>query len=181
MLLLVDVQERILPLVQAPQHVVTQCTKMIESAYVLGLPVLATEQYPRGLGHTVPTLQHLLARKHVAVIEKPAFSCWAEDRVRTAICDLNRSQIIVIGIETHVCIQQTALDLAAANHSVFVCADAVSGRGKENHHVALDRMRSAGVVISTVESVMFELCGRTDIPRFKPMLEIVKAFPPTDD
>lgn len=154
---------------------------MIESARVLEVPILATEQYPRGLGVTEPSLHELLQQFDVPIIEKPAFSCWGEESVRRAVRRLDRPQCILTGIETHVCIQQTALDLLAAGFQVFLCADAVSARGRENHAVAIDRMRHAGAVVTTVESVMFELCGRTDIPRFKPMLAIVKANPPIDE
>jgi len=181
MLLVIDIQEKILALVNGRERVVANSRKMIEAAKVLGIPVLATEQYPKGLGHTVAPLHEALLEVQAQVIEKPAFSCWAEPAVREAILKLDRTQVIVIGIETHVCVQQTVLDLLSRDYTTFVCSDAVGGRGVLNHSIALDRMRHAGAAITTVEAVMFELCGRTDIPRFKPMLEIIKASPPVDD
>ncbi|MBI1825259.1 MAG: hydrolase [Planctomycetes bacterium] len=180
MLLVIDIQEKILPLIGGPERVVTNSRKMIEAAQVLDIPVLVTEQYPKGLGHTVGALQAELHASKAQVIEKPAFSCWAEPAVREAMLTLDRTQVIVVGIETHVCVQQTVLDLLSRDYTTFVCADAVGGRGALNHSLSLDRMRHAGGVITTVEAVMFELCGRTDIPRFKPMLEIIKASPPVD-
>ncbi|RME40143.1 MAG: isochorismatase family protein, partial [Planctomycetota bacterium] len=84
------------------------------------------------------------------------------------------------GVETHVCILQTALDLAVRDYDVFVCADAVSARGSIDHQQALHRMRDAGLRVTTVESVLFELCGRCDAPRFKPMIEVIKRRPPHD-
>lgn len=180
MLLVIDIQEKILPLIGGPERVVANSRKMIEAARVLEIPVLATEQYPKGLGYTVNTLKKGLRASEAKIVEKPAFSCWAEPAVREAMLALDRTQVIIVGIETHVCVRQTVLDLISRDYATFVCADAVGGRGVLNHSIALDRMRHAGGVITTVEAVMFELCGRTDIPRFKPMLEIIKANPPMD-
>lgn len=180
MLLVIDVQEKILPLVLEPQRLVPAIVKMIDAARVLGIPVLATEQYPKGLGHTVPAIRDALHSCGSRVIEKPSFSAWGERSMRDALIALSRNQVIIVGIETHVCVQQTALDLLAQNYTTFVCADAVSGRGALNHSVAIERMRHAGAAVSTVESVMLELCGRTDIPVFKAILEIVKRTAPED-
>jgi isochorismate hydrolase len=87
---------------------------------------------------------------------------------------IDRPQVIITGIETHVCVQQTALDLVSRDFDVFVCADAVGARAKLDHATGLERMRHAGVIVTTTESVLFELCGRCDAPRFKAMLEIIK-------
>jgi len=178
MVLLIDVQEKLLPLVVGAEQLITTGRKLLDAARLFELPVLVTEQYPRGLGPTHRVLREGLTEGRANVLEKPTFSAWADAKVREALLTLDRPQIIVAGIETHVCVQQTALDLASRDYEVFICADACGARGRIDHEIALERMRQAGVRVTTVESVLFELCGRCDAPRFKAMLEIIKRYPP---
>jgi len=180
MVLVIDVQEKLLPSIVGGERVIAAGRKLLEGAGVFELPVLATEQYPKGLGPTHATIRASLAQSRAKVLEKPTFSAWADAAVREALLALDRPQIIVMGIETHVCVQQSALDLRSRDYDVFVCADAAGSRGSVDHEVALDRMRQAAVCVTTVESVLFELCRRCDTARFKAMLEIIKRFPPGD-
>ena len=180
MVLVIDVQEKLLPSIVGGERVIAAGRKLLDGAGVFELPVLATEQYPKGLGPTHATIRAALAESRARVLEKPMFSAWADGNVREALLALDRPQIIVTGIETHVCVQQTALDLRSRDYDVFVCTDAVGSRGRVDHEVALDRMRQAGVLVTTVESVLFELCVRCDTARFKAMLDIIKRFPPSD-
>ena len=180
MMLVIDVQEKLLPSIAGGERVVAAGRKLLDGGAVFELPVLVTEQYPKGLGPTHATIRAALAQSRAKVLEKPTFSAWADANVREALLALDRPQIIVTGIETHVCVQQTALDLRSRDYDVFVCADAVGARGRVDHEVALDRMRQAGVLVTTVESVLFELCQRCDTARFKAMLEVIKRFPPSD-
>lgn len=180
MVLVIDVQERLLPSITGGEGVVAAGLKLLDGAKVFELPVLATEQYPKGLGPTHATIRDAFAKNRAIVLEKPTFSAWADAKVREALLAPDRPQIIVTGIETHVCVQQTALDLRSRDYDVFVCADAVGSRGRVDHEVALDRMRQTGVLVTTVESVLFELCRRCDTAKFKSMLEIIKQFPPSD-
>ena len=181
MVLVIDVQEKLLPSIVGGERVIAAGRKLLDGAGVFELPVLVTEQYPKGLGPTHATIRAALAQSRAKVLEKPTFSAWADDKVREALLTLDRPQIIVTGIETHVCVQQTALDLRSRDYDVFVCADAVGSRGRVDHETALDRMRQAGVLVTTVESALFELCERCDTSRFKAMLEVIKANPPAGD
>ncbi len=178
--LLIDVQEKILPLVRHHEGVTVACLKLLAGARALEVPALATEQYPQGLGVTTEPVRRSLAMSHAAIIEKPSFSAWAERSVREAILELDRPQVILVGIEAHVCVQQTALDMISRDYDVFVCADATDSRGRIDYENALHRMRQEGAWVTTVEGAMFELCHRTDIPRFKKMLEVIKEFPAGD-
>jgi len=180
MVLVIDLQEKLLPSIAGSEGVVAAGWKLLEGAKVFDLPVLVTEQYPKGLGPTHATIRDVFAKNRAQVLEKPTFSAWADANVREALLALDRPQIIVTGIETHVCVQQTALDLRSRDYDVFVCADAVGSRGRVDHEVALDRMQQAGVLVTTVESVLFELCRRCDTARFKAMLEVIKRFSPHD-
>jgi isochorismate hydrolase len=181
MVLVIDVQEKLLQSIVGGERVIAAGRKLLDGVAVFELPVLVTEQYPKGLGPTHATIRAALAQSKAKVLEKPTFSAWADANVREALLAIDRPQIIVTGIETHVCVQQTALDLRSRDYDVFVCADAVGSRGRVDHEVSLDRMRQAGVLVTTVESVLFELCQRCDTARFKAMLEIIKANPPSGD
>ena len=176
--LMIDMQEKLLPLIADRQRVLVACRKLLDGVRIFELPVVATEQYPHGLGPTDETLRLGLEATRATVVEKPTFSCWAHPAVRDALAKLGRPQVVVAGIEAHVCVQQTALDLAADGYQVYVCADAIGSRGPMDFEMALHRMRQAGVHVTTVESVLFELCGRCDTARFKQMLEVIKAAPP---
>lgn len=178
--LLIDVQEKILPLVRHHEAVTAACLKLLAGARALGVPALATEQYPKGLGQTTEPIRRSLALSHATIIEKPSFSAWAEPKVREAILELDRPQVVLVGIEAHVCVQQTALDMISRDYDVFVCADAMNSRGRIDHESALSRMRQEGAWVTTVEGALFELCHRSDIPRFKNMLEVIKEFPAAD-
>jgi isochorismate hydrolase len=180
MVLVIDVQEKLLPSIVGGESVIAAGRKLLDGAGVFELPVLVTEQYAKGLGPTHATIRAALAQSRAKVLEKPTFSAWADAKIREALLALDRPQIIITGIETHVCVQQTALDLRSRDYDVFVCADAVGSRGRVDHEVALDRMRQAGVLVTTVESVLFELCQRCDTARFKAMLEVIKRHPPLD-
>lgn len=175
MLLAVDLQEKLLPLINNPQAILQSASKMIEGAAIFELPVLVTEQYPKGIGKTDPSLAAALKKVQPQTLEKTAFSCCGDQAVRSRIREMDRDQIVLIGIETHVCILQTAVDLLTMDYQVFLCADAVGSRTELDHTVALDRLRHAGAVVTTVESVLFELCVQCDSPRFKKMLELIKA------
>lgn len=178
--LVIDIQEKLVPLVRQWEQLVSTTGKLLDGVAVFGLPVLVTQQYPKGLGRTHPEILRYLEQHQATTLEKPTFSAWADPGVREAILTIDRPQVIIAGVETHVCIQQTVLDLVSRDYDVFVCADAVGSRGRMDHEQSLKRMRHRGACVTTVESVLFELCGRCDSPRFKPMLEVIKRAPPAD-
>ncbi len=177
----IDIQEKLLPSIGHQDRVVAAARKLLDGLRCFSMPVLATEQYPKGIGATQPDIQQCLQAADATVIEKMTFSSCGEPPVREALQKLDRPQAIVIGIEAHVCVQQTTLDLRAMDYDVFVCADAVGSRGRLDYENALERMRQEGAFITTVESVLFELCNRCDTPEFKNMIKVVKATPPPND
>jgi len=145
---------------------------LVQGAAILHLPVFATEQYRKGLGPTVPELA--AAIPEFAPLEKVAFSaCGAADFI-PALKSKQVSQAVLCGIEAHVCVCQTCLDLLDKGFRVFVVADAVSSRTPENYRVGVDRMRAAGAVIVSTEMVLFELLERAGTDEFKQILKLVK-------
>lgn len=164
-LLVVDLQERLLPAIHQADQVVTHGAWLIQIARRLGVPVLASEQYPQGLGHTVSAIRELLPAE--AFMEKNHFSCAADRDCMRRIDALGRDQIIVIGTEAHVCVLQTALDLRAASKEVYLVADAVSSRSPRDVELALERMRAEGVRIVSREMVAFEWLHQAGTDRFR--------------
>lgn len=179
--LVIDLQEKLVPLVRHRERVIAAARKLLEGTRVFKLPVLATEQYPKGLGPTHDTIRNCLEVTGATILEKPTFSAWAEAAVRKAILEIDRTQVVTVGVEAHVCVQQTTLDLISRDYDVFVCADGVSSRSRFDCERSLERMRQEGAFITSVESVLFELCHRCDTSEFKAMLEVVKGAPLPDD
>lgn len=161
-LALIDVQEKLTPHVIDSAKLVARCQWMMKLAAEFHVPILVSEQYPGGLGSTVAALQ-----QGQSAIAKVHFSCWREPRFRDYLKPLNKSQIVLIGIETHVCVLQTALDLLEAGYQVFVVVDAVSSRHEQDNRFGLKRMKQAGAWLMTSEMVFFEWVGEAGTPRFK--------------
>jgi nicotinamidase-related amidase len=174
-LLIVDVQERLLPAMADGVHVVSRCSILLKAAKVLDVPVAVSEQYPKGLGHTVEALKADIG--NAPVFEKLTFSCWRDITMRAAFIklhDIGRPQIIVAGTEAHVCVAQTALDLAQAGFGVFVVADAVSSRAESSKTLALTRMAQSGIDVINTEMAVFELLGKAGTPAFKELSALIK-------
>ncbi|KAA3628574.1 MAG: hydrolase [Proteobacteria bacterium] len=165
LLLIVDVQEKLVPAIHEQRRVVENCTWLIRVAREIGVPVRASEQYPKGLGPTVPELMELLQPSEL--MEKVHFSCSAEESCREAILETGRDQIIVAGVEAHVCVLQTVLDLVELGKSLFVVADAVSSRDPRNAELAVARMRQAGVQAVSCEMVLFEWAHKAGTDQFR--------------
>ena len=175
-LLVVDVQEKLIRLLPGHERLVWSIGRLIDGAKLFKLPVLATEQYPRGLGPTVPELISRLdpaAKPH----EKTAFSCLGCKPAAAAIERLDLEKWLVAGIETHVCVQQSVMDMLSAGYEVFVAVDAVGSRGEIDHRTALRRMESAGATLCTVEAALFEWCGDSSGPKFKQLSQMIKDSP----
>ena len=171
-LVVVDVQERLLPAMFEPQRVVQNTVRLIQGAAVLQVPIFATEQYRKGLGPTVPEVA--AAIPGFAPMEKLAFSACGAPGFIAALKNKRVSEAILCGIEAHVCVSQTCLDLLEKGFRVFVAADAVSSRTPENYRSGLDRMRAAGAVVVSTEMVLFELLERAGTDEFKQILNLVK-------
>ncbi|MEE9296453.1 MAG: hydrolase [Phycisphaerae bacterium] len=174
-LLVIDMQAKLLGLIEDRNRIVEASGMLIGGAGLFELPVLVTEQYPQGIGPTDSELSAELKRVGAEVLCKTTFSACGDQAVRVRLREIDREQIILCGIETHVCVQQTAMDLLTMDYQVFVCADAVGSRGHLDYDTALHRMRRAGAAVTTVEAVLFELCQECGTPRFKAMLEIIKS------
>jgi nicotinamidase-related amidase len=170
-LLVIDVQEKLFDKVVRHEVVERDILFMIDAAKAVKLPILATEQYPKGLGGTIASIASKFDGPRP---DKLSFSCCGNPEVVKFFKREARPKLILIGIETHVCVQQTALDLLTLGFSVFLPVDAVSSRYPQDHHTALRRMEHAGVVITTVEALAFELVGAAGSPEFKEISKLVQ-------
>jgi len=179
--LVIDLQAKLLPLVRHNERIIAATRKLLDGVRIFRLPVIATEQYPQGIGPTHPAVRDALSACDAVVLEKPTFSACGHPPVRAALAKVDRPQVIITGIEAHVCVQQTALDLLTMDYDVFVCADGVGSRGRLDLETSLALLRHKGASVTTVEAALFELCGRCDTAEFKRMLEVIKATPAADD
>lgn len=175
-LLIVDVQERLVAVLEdvARQGLLEACEFLASGAKILGIPVVATEQYPQGLGPTVSSLASF-AESRPSKKKFSAAECTGWPTAAEATDD--RFQVVVAGMETHVCVQQTVLDLLALGYQTYVVADAVAGRREVDHRVALERMANSGAIVTTAESVIFEWCESADSAEFKQLSSLVKSRP----
>jgi nicotinamidase-related amidase len=176
-LLVVDVQVKLLAAMQPPPTLVWNIRRLIDGAQALGIPVAATEQYPQGLGPTTPALAPRLAD----IPSKLMFSCRECSELTTAWRDQGRWKILVVGIEAHVCVQQTVLDLLAAGFRVYVAADAVASRYALDRDTALRRMELSGACVVTTEAALFEWCEVAGTPEFRSISALVRELPPVAD
>lgn len=170
--LVIDEQVRLLPAMAAADAVVANTQRLLRAAQRLDVPVLVSEQYPRGLGPTVPTVAPLLPAD--SVVEKTQFSCLRNPVFAGRLRQLGRPQVVVAGVESHVCVLQTALDLLQQRYAVFVVADATSSRTTDSHDRALERMARAGAEIVTTEMVVFEWLADAGHPAFREISLLVK-------
>jgi len=170
-LAVIDIQGKLASLMHEKQDVFDNTARMIQAAGVLGIDVICTEQCPEKLGVTIPEISEHL---NVAPIAKLSFSCCAQETFGEALKRTGRSQVILAGIETHICVYQTARDLLDGGYEVFVLIDAVSSRTKANRQLGLDRMRQAGATLTSVEMALFEMLGVAQGDQFKQIARIVK-------
>lgn len=171
LLLVIDIQERLAPAIANVDALIAENARLLHVASELNIPRFYTEQYPKGLGATVSSLQESLSEAHF--YEKIHFSAGREQEFRDQLAAFNRKQVVVTGTEAHVCVLQTVLDLLALEYHVFVVADAVSSRSFENKERALKRMAQAGAHIVSSEMVIFEWLERAGTNQFR---AISKAY-----
>jgi nicotinamidase-related amidase len=168
-IVVVDLQQKLLPAIHEHERVLRNSLLLLRLARVLELPVVLTTQYRKGLGETVPEV--LEAAPAVEPIDKVAFGCFGSDAFRARLDALpGRNQLVVAGIEAHICVAQTVLGAIAEGRDVHVAADAVGSRTPENRAVGLGRMEAAGAVVTSAEMAVYELLGRSDAAAFKTML-----------
>lgn len=165
-LLLVDVQEKLTPHVLHSEKVISRCAWLLRLAQTLNVPIVVSEQYPKGLGKTIESLQPLIT--HSPAIEKVHFSCFKDEKFVQHWRKLSKKQVVIAGIETHVCVLQTALDIQQnTDADVFVVVDAVSSRFELDHKYGLKRMKQAGIELITSEMVFFEWVEKAGTSEFK--------------
>jgi nicotinamidase-related amidase len=171
-LIVIDVQERLVPAMFEADRLIQNVIRLLKGASVLGLPVLATEQYRKGLGSTMQEVAQAIPG--FVPLQKLTFSACAADGFLDALREKKVRDTVLCGIEAHVCVAQTCLDLLAEDLKVFVVTDAVSSRTAENHRIGLERMRDAGAVIVSTEMILFELLEKAGTEEFKQILALVK-------
>ena len=171
-LLLIDFQERLFPVMHDKEKLLQNVVKLTKGARVLEIPVILTEQYPKGLGPTIPEIKELIPE--VKPVEKVCFSCTDEPAFNQALKSLKRKQVLIAGIESHICVYQTAMALAQEGYEVQVVADGCASRDTENKLVAFTRFRLAGIPPTTTEMALFELLKVAQGDKFKQRSGIVK-------
>lgn len=172
-LVVVDMQEPFLRMIKVRDLIVQNIAFLLQAARLLGIPVLATLQNRERIGEIVPPLQALLPEQ-VMPIDKLCFSCLGAEPFAKALQETGRQQVVLTGIEAHICIMQTALDLLKAGHQVYVPYDAVASRGKPDWKYALLRLQHAGVIITSVESVTYEWLDQAGTEMFRQLLPLIK-------
>lgn len=172
-LVVIDAQERLVPAMSEPERVIKNISILIRAARELGVPILASEQYPRGLGPTLPEISDLWPAD-LEPIAKTDFSCLDEPVFARAFKKIDRDQTIICGVEAHVCVLQTALAARSVGKNVFVIADACASRVPLSAERAYDRLRDEGVAVATTEMVVFEWLRRAGGPAFKTLSGLVR-------
>ena len=174
-LLIIDIQERLASAMPADilENVIKNNNVLLTAAKELDIPIIHSEQYPKGLGNTVAAIAEHFPETNSAVT-KTSFSCSNAEGFNNLVAKHKRQQIIITGIESHICVLQSALLLQRAGYAVYVLEDAICSRKKLNHKNAIERLRQSGVVISTVESVVFEWLSDAMHPKFKILSKLIK-------
>ncbi|MBI1899546.1 MAG: hydrolase [Planctomycetia bacterium] len=173
-LVIVDMQVKLMPLIPGQRRIIFNARRLIDGAKILGVPVAGTEQYPQGLGKTTPELASLLGE----LPSKVAFSCGACGEIFERFSSQGIHRVLLAGIETHVCVQQTALDLLASGFRVYLAVDALGARYAVDHETALKRMESSGATLTTTESALFEWCQQAGTPQFRQISQLVREAAP---
>jgi nicotinamidase-related amidase len=172
-LAVIDIQDKLLPPIWEKERMVRNSQVLIRMANIMQLPVLVSTQYAKGLGQTIPEIAFLLNSGNV--IDKMEFGCFGNGDYCSAVGRMNeRSTLLLCGMETHICVMQTALGALNQGINVHVAADAVSSRTELNWKLGLGRMQAAGAVISSTEMMLYELMGKSGTPTFKEMLKYIK-------
>ncbi|MCS7120321.1 MAG: hydrolase [Nitrososphaerota archaeon] len=171
-LVIIDMQEKLIAKIAEKDLLIENVKKLISFARIMNIPIVLTEQYPKGLGGTIPEIKTLLL--DVEPIEKVEFSCFKSAKFAETLREINARTLIISGIEAHICVMQTALDGLIRGYRPCVVYDAVSSRRLEDKEVAINRMRQCGVTIATTEMLMYEILEKAGTQEFKEALKLVK-------
>ncbi|MEN8116636.1 MAG: isochorismatase family protein [Bacteroidota bacterium] len=170
--LVIDIQERLFPAMWQKETLLKNCSILINGLQELGMPLVISQQYTKGLGETLPEIKSLISE--FEYFEKREFSCCDEPEISDQLESLEAKNIIICGIEAHVCVLQTAVDLKAAGLNPVVVMDCISSRTKENLEMAKERFRQEGIMMTSFESILFELTRSSAAPEFKTISKLVK-------
>lgn len=174
-LIIIDAQEKLMPVIDGADEVARNLERLVRGAHVLGVPVLITEQYVKGLGPTIAPLRKALEETTgYEPLEKLCFSACGAEPFLTQLDETRRQQILIAGVETHVCVYQTAMDLLALQRAVTVIADAVSSRTAANRDIGIRRMTAEGARLSSTEMALFELTGVSATDEFRAISRLIK-------
>jgi nicotinamidase-related amidase len=171
--IVIDIQAKLFPLIDGAPELENCSNKLIRGLKLLNIPIIVTEQYPIGIGYTIESVKAALGEDYKP-IEKLSFSCCGSPDFMDMVKKSGRRNLIIIGIESHVCVQQTVIDLQAEGFQSVVIEDCVSSRAAANKRIAIERMRSEGAIITSYESILFELLVASDADEFRGISKIVK-------
>jgi nicotinamidase-related amidase len=171
-LVIIDVQEKLFPHMAEKRKLVENLEKLIQFAGIMEIPVIVSEQYPKGLGQTITAVKRHVP--HIAPIEKVEFSCFESAKFKEALANLEAKTLIIAGIEAHICVTQTAIDGRQSGYRICVVEDAVSSRNLSDKAAAVERMRQNGVTIVTSEMLIYEILRKAGTDEFKQALKLVK-------
>ena len=171
LLMVIDVQNRLMPVIHDALKTIQNIQTLITGAGILGISTLVTEQYPKGLGNTISDLDF---NEDTTIIEKNAFSCMIDEKIKSHLLEVNKHHLILCGVESHICVLKTALNAVEQGYTVHVVADAVSSRAPENKILALERLRQSGVYIVSAEMVLFMLMDKSGTDTFKSISKLIK-------
>lgn len=165
---LIDLQEKFVPVIYDIDYITKNIDVLVKASRILGLPLIATEQYPKGLGHTIDKIEI------DKIIEKISFSCFDNNEFKNKLRNLKVKILVLFGIEAHVCVLKTALDGIKNNFEVHVVSDAISSRTLENKKIAIERMKQSGVFIASTEMILFQLMKEAGSNEFKEISRLIK-------
>ncbi|WP_346855179.1 hydrolase [uncultured Draconibacterium sp.] len=170
--LIIDMQERLFPVMNEKEALLKSCQTLVEGLGTLSIPLVVSQHYTKGLGETLPEIKELIT--DFEYIEKKDFSCWDTPEIADKLNELEAKNIIICGIESHVCVLQTAVDLKAAGLNPIVVMDCVSSRSEANKEMAKERFRAEGIMMTSYESILFELTRSAGAPEFRAISKLVK-------
>lgn len=170
-LMVIDIQEKLMPVIAENELVFSNVNKLIQGAQILNLPIIVTEQYPKGLGNTCSEIK---LPENQPVIQKTCFSCMLSEGVNETLARLKTKSVIITGAEAHICVLKTALDALEHRYDVHIVADAVSSRTLANKQIALERLKQSGAFISSVEMILFQLLDYAGTDQFKQISKLIK-------
>ena len=178
-IVVVDVQEKLIPLISGHQRIVWNINRLLDGAALLGVKVRGTEQYPNGLGGTIEPLAMKIKAQANEIPDKTMFSCRECNSAFESLSAAGVHNLLICGIESHICVAQSSLDLLSQGFNVFVCVDAVGARHALDHETAMRRLESSGAVLTTTEAALFEWCEKAGSDEFKQISKLVQQEAPS--